>query len=70
LIARVVDDYTREQYSPNPPGSADLEEVWRSLGPLLWMAGLRLRIQQLLRRARDLRAQQQSFIRRLERQFG
>jgi hypothetical protein len=48
LIVRIVDDYTREQYSPNTPGSADQEQVWRSLSPLLWLAGLRLRLQRSL----------------------
>jgi transglutaminase-like putative cysteine protease len=70
LIAHIVDDYTCEQYSPNPPGSADLEQVWRSLSPRLWLAGLRLRVQRSLRRLRDLRAWQQSLMRRLNRQFG
>ncbi len=70
LIARIVDDYTREQYSPNPPGSADQEQVWRSLSPQLWLAGLRLRLQRSLLILKDLRARQQSLMRRLNRQFG
>lgn len=70
LIARIVDDYTREQYSPSPPSSADLEQVWRSLSPQLWLAGLRLRVRRSLLRLRDLRARQQSLMRRLNRQFG
>ena len=70
LIVRIVDDYTREQYSPNPPSGADLEQVWRSLSPQLWLAGLRLRIQRSLLPLRDLRARQQSLMRRLNRQFS
>jgi hypothetical protein len=70
LIARIVDDYTREQYSLNPPSSADLERVWRSLSPQLWLAGLRVRIQRSLVRLSDLRARQISLMRRLNRQFG
>ena len=70
LIARIVDDYTREQYSPTPPVSADQEQVWRSLSPQLWLAGLRLRVQRSLRVLKDLRARQQSLMRRLNRQFG
>jgi hypothetical protein len=69
-IERIVDDYTREQYSLNPPSSADLEQVWRSLSPQLWLAGLRLRALRLLRNVKDLRARQQSLMRRLNRQFG
>ena len=70
LITRIVDDYTCEQYGPNPPGSADLEQVWQSLSPRLWLAGLGLRVQRFLRGARDWRARQQSFLDRLNRQFG
>jgi len=70
LIARIVDDYTREQYSHHPPSSADLEQVWRSLSPQLWLSGLRLRIQRFLLRLRDLRTRQTSLMRRLNRQFG
>ena len=65
-----MDDYTREQYSHNPPSSADLEHVWRSLSPQLWLAGLRMRTLRLLRKVKDLRGRQQSLMRRLNRQFG
>jgi len=70
FITQIVDNYTREQYSPVPPDPSNAEQLWQATSPLLWMAGLRQRIRQVRGRVDDLRLQWDALVRRLNQQFG
>lgn len=70
FITQIVDDYTREQYSPVPPDPTNAEQLWQATSPLLWMAGLQQRILELRRRVDELRLGWDALMRRLNQQFG
>jgi hypothetical protein len=70
FIEQIVDNYTREQYSPAPPDATHAEQTWQATSPLLWMAGLRHRIAALRLRWRDFTIWRDALSRRMNDQFG
>jgi hypothetical protein len=70
LIGQIVDNYTREQYSPAPPDAADAEQLWQTTSPLLWVAGVRQRLQVIRRRWDDFVLWRDALSRRLNNQLG
>lgn len=70
LISQIVDNYTREQYSPTPPDTSNAEQLWQATSPLLWMAGIRQRLDILRKRWHDFNVWREALARRLGNQFG
>jgi transglutaminase-like putative cysteine protease len=69
LILEIVDNYTREQYSPTPPDTSNAEKLWQATSPMLWWAGVRQRVGRVRDRWRNFGISWDALSRRLGSQF-